>query len=142
MKRILTIFALCALVSQCTLRDTLDTTYFDDLNNVVGGEKPTAPVISSFNYPTDTTLSWSTSTDPDSEPADQAVQFYFVYYYLNSVPSDNSKYNDEYLLFTIENSTSISLSNITFPSGTSYFGVTGYDGGRESEISNIVSFSQ
>ncbi len=126
----------------CTMRSPLPNDYFSNLENVVGGEKPSAPQIINFDYPTNTTLEWTASVDPDSDPANQAVTTYFVYYYLNSVPDGNDKYNSEFVLFTVENATSISLQNLSFPSGTSYLGVSGFDGGRESEISNIVSFTQ
>ena len=141
MKNLLISIALLtfSVIQGCTLQSPVDESFYQASENIVGGEKPTTPILEPLDYPTQKVLKWSASTDPDSSPANSEVTQYNIYYYLNTLPTGLARYANEYYWISSEQN-QFSIEGYIFPSGTNYIGVTAFDGGRESEISNIISF--
>ena len=136
------LFLSLSLSIQCTLNTPVADDHFSRLENVRGGEKPTSVVVNPLNYPTSTLLQWSVSFDPDSEPANSPVANYRIYQYVESIPSGSNLYAVEFLVSIVQNLNTLDISTLNLSqSGTHYFGVTGFDGNRESHISNLISIS-
>ncbi len=147
------LLAACVLVA-CSVDSPVSGDYFNDLDKVKGGEKPGAPTIVAGGVtqpqPDEIKIAFQTEsiTDPetgsndnlyyliyywDENPAtgfDDPREYYSAYYYLGYVKdSDYSGTDPKEVSFSL---------NPNFH-GTLWFWMTSYDGGRESDHSNVES---
>lgn len=118
----------------CVNEAPVGSDYYADNSRIAGGAAPGSPVLS-YNS-SELEFTWSASIDPDT--GDEAG-IYYLYYYFNEIPAD--PYHVDYLIAVIntDDGRKATLSSEITRSGSHYFAVTGYDGGRESEISNIIT---
>lgn len=147
--RILLFSGLLFLISHCTTNSPVDINYYSDDSRILGGLKPSAPVLNPIDYNGGArTLTFTVSIDPDSTPVpNQVVQVYYLYHYFQSVPAqmtDVAYYLDASNTpgsYDFLKCTSFCTDKFVFSSGTHYFAMTGFDGGRESDPSNVISFT-
>lgn len=130
------------------IQDPVDDDYFLDIDRVKGGLKPEpAPVINSVTQSGDDInidFSGTTTTDPDTG-SDENLTYLFYWSSGNPVEfSEESLYYDErYFLGYVEHADLGGVKIVSVDpggyTGRIYFWMTAYDGGRESDHSNVIS---
>jgi len=125
----------------CLNLTDLPSDYYQDSNNVIGGQKPNPPILLPIETRSDGKyLVWTQSIDPDTN---QEVPRYYIYIFYNEIPPVDQiykigaeVYNQNLLIHPRQFNIPGSLI-----SGKYFFAVTGYDGdlttGRESLVSNF-----
>ncbi|TAL39190.1 MAG: hypothetical protein EPN93_02295 [Spirochaetes bacterium] len=162
MKTDLTIFAVFLLVialSGCSIDSPVGEEYFNDLDKVDGGEKPGPPNLLSASV-LDDKLTLTFNTDPtdgipvpvetlDPETGTNDNLYYLVYYWDQDPATGLSEpeyYSVLYYIgyvresdYTDPDTTNKGVTFFVNPafSGRLWFWMTSYDGGRESDHSNV-----
>lgn len=140
----------------CGINEPVDEDYFNDLDRIKGGQKPTpAPIIDSVTatydapsglYEIEIDFKNTTTTDPDTGTADN-LRYYIYYSFTDPLEfaSESEYYDETRRLGYIDQSTFGTDPKIVYitsePLGrTVYFWITAYDGGRESDRSGEHMF--
>ena len=128
-------FPLICIPVFCVLNAPIEEDYYSNKENILGGEKPSTPVL---NYDTGTLkLSWTQSIDPDTG---NSVSRYIIYRYFNTFPED--PYHPRHKYFFIDDgSLEASFTSPISVKGEHIFGITASDGNRESALSNLITIS-
>jgi hypothetical protein len=151
---------LSLLVLSCAVDEPVGPDYYNDIAKIKGGQKPTTPEILPpilFTAPDEITITFSSdgsdgpggpdgAYDPDSNSNEG---LYYLFYGSETDPStfpDEREYYSElyYIGYTLEADFSGDPKDVSvFVNqafhGLLYFWITSYDGGRESDHSNVAS---
>ncbi len=129
------------------IQEPVDDDYFLDIDRVKGGLKPgPAPVIDSVAPSGDDIIIYFSSTttkDPDTGSDENLM---YLFYWSSGNPVDFSEeslyYDKRYLLGYVEHADLGGVNTVSVDpgeyTGRIYFWMTAYDGGRESDHSNVV----
>ena len=153
LRAVLPVLVVAALfLPGCGPEDPVDMDYFNDLDKVKGHEKPTPPAINSIAKTAADELIINFTTagaiDPDTGGNDHLVYFFYVSS-ANPYSFDDPRewYDERYYLgsvaeaeFSGDPKDVVVFIDPEFD-GTLHFWITSYDGGRESDHSNVVSIS-
>jgi hypothetical protein len=146
--------ALAALF--CGINEPVDGDYFNDLDRIKGGEKPTPePIIDSVTatyddssglYEIEINFDSTFTTDPDTGTADN-LRYYIYFSFTDPLEfeSESEYYDETRRLGYIDQSDFGTDPKIVYiytePLGKRvYFWITAYDGGRESDYSKEHMF--
>ena len=138
------------------VNDPVDENYFNDIDRIKGGQKPTPePILDSVTatydapsglYEIEINFSSTDTIDPDTGTADN-LRYYIYYSFTDPLEfaSENEFYDKTRLLGYIDQSAFGTDPKIVYvysePLGkTVYFWITAYDGGRESDRSEEHRF--
>ncbi len=136
----------------CGTEEPVDINYFNDLSKIKGAQKPTPPLINtaSVTGPGEITLNFSTAGAIDPDTGTNSGLYYFFY----GSSADPVSFTDErlyydaryYIGYVTESEFSADPKDVTVTinknyHGTVYFWITSYDGGRESDHSNVISIA-
>lgn len=147
------VVALSVVFVSC-IHDPVGGGYYLDVEKIKGGEKPTPPAIQTVETdvadPLVIIITFTSSGAIDPDTGNNSGLYYFIYY-LDADPAffedEGEYYNSVYYVgYTSEaafngkdpKSVIVGKVNPAFH-GALYFWMTSYDGGRESDHSNVVS---
>jgi hypothetical protein len=140
----------------CGINEPVDDDYFDNINRIKGGQKPTPdPIIDTVTatydppsglYEIEIDFSSTNTIDPDTGTADN-LRYYIYYSFTDPLEfeSDSDYYDETRRLGYIDQSAFGGGLKIVYiysePLGRRvYFWITAYDGGRESDKSEEHMF--
>lgn len=149
------LFILCVCCFFSCVNDPVGEDYFNDTAKIKGGEKPSEPVILEYSQcEYDVTFTFCCKTevqgedtvclnDVDSCGTDADGDVLTYYLYVSDIDPAELDESDFYNLYFLYNEVSISEPlTITSSSDTVFhFWLTAWDGGRQSDKSNIVSIT-
>jgi hypothetical protein len=150
------LLASCALLG-CSVDSPVSGDYFNNLDKVKGGEKPDPPMLVGVAHPQADAITVTFNTDLTKDPPVTGTNdhLYYLVYCWNENPvlefdDEKEYYSADYYIGYVKESDydepddvdkEVSFSLNPDFSGTLYFWMTSYDGGRESDQSNVVSIT-
>lgn len=123
-----------ALLAACAVDEPLPQDYYSGTDKIAGGQAPSVPVVT--YTPATQRFDFTVSVDPDTG---SEVGNYFVYFY-TGIPS---RYYEQRYIDAIISGGSARTFFVSAGSGTYTVIVTGYDGYRESAVTdaNRITFT-
>jgi len=127
-------------VTSC-FSDPVHEDYFFDLSKIKGGNKPDSPVIVSLESCENSVTINFTGSDGDVDVDGDSLIYVICYSADNpeNFSDDKEYYNPLRVVAAVNSADPVELYSRN--GGTFYFWLTAYDGGRESDHSNVLSIT-